>query len=264
MKLFQDFQTVISQLPKVLLSITWCLSISACGTATKLLKADPAPPSGFIEKPEQMVEMRDHAPFHALWFKDREEFDRVRGKYKNIYFAPVSTTYLQEKGWWDSLNEKDSAEYRKEVEEFAKYVRKAFNTAFKNDPLKKHIVVDTVDASTIVYEIAITELIATKAHINAAGTVLGAFVPGGGLVKATAKGSVAIEVKVIDGETNQVIITWADREQDQSSLFSLSDFSWYSHARKAVDTWAEQLVELHNSTTKDRVEDSAPFTINPL
>lgn len=88
--------------------------------------------------------------------------------------------------------------------------------------------------------------------------------PGGGLVKTTAKGSIAIEVKVIDGDTGELIIQWADREQDQSSLFSLNDFSWYSHARGIVDTWAQQLVALHNTTTDKLVEDSLPFTLSPI
>ena len=55
-----------------------------------------------------------------------------------------------------------------------------------------------------------------------------------------------------------------NREKDQNTIFSLSDFSWYSHARKSIDTWAEQLLDLHHSTTKDLVEDSFPFTLNPL
>jgi hypothetical protein len=241
-----------------------CASLSACGSVSRLFKADPAPPGGFIENPENMTEMRDHAPFHSLWFKDREQFDRVRSKYKNIYFAPISSDYLTSKGWWDSLNSEDESEYRNDVAAIAVYARDKFNQVFREDPLKKHVVVNSPDPESIIYEIAITELVATKAHINAAGTVLGALVPGGGLVRSTAKGSIAIEVKVIGGETGEVIITWADREQDRSSLFSLSDFSWYSHARKAIDIWAEQLLELHHVTTKDLVEDISPFTLNPL
>jgi hypothetical protein len=236
---------------------------SGCGGILRLMKADPAPPSGFIDQPEKMVEMRHHAPFHSLWFKNRDWFDKTRGKYKSIYFKPITTKFVLDRGWWSSLNSVDREQYQKDLEEIARFGTEAFREAFRNDPQRRHAVVDVPDKETIVYEIALTELIATKAHINAAGTALGAVVPGGGLIKSAAKGSVAIEVKVIDGESNELIIAWADREQDQSSLFSFSDFVWYAHARKSFSTWAEQLVTLHNVTTNDLVEDSLPFTLDP-
>ena len=245
-------------------SLCTLLLLSGCSTVNMLLKADPAEPSGFIENPEQMQEMREHAPFHGLWFKDRAEFDRTRSKFKKIYFQPIATTFIQEKGWWSNLNEADFDQYQEDLVEMATYMKEEFEKAFEEDPAKRFVVTQVPDSQTVIYSIALVELIATKAHINALGTVAGAMVPGGGLMKSTAKGSIAIEVKVIDGETDEVIITWADREMDRSSLFNVNDFSWYSHARKHVDDWAEQLVMLHNVTTSDYVEDSSGFTLNPF
>lgn len=235
-----------------------------CNTIVKQFKASPAEPSGFIANYQDMKENREHAPFHGLWFKDKAEFDRTRDKFKKIYFKPITTEFVSNKGWWDKLNSPDCDEYRQDLKKISDYAKQAFDKAFELDPHKKLIVTQEPDSETVIYEIAIVELIATKAHINAIGTVAGSLVPGGGLVKTSATGSIAIEVKVIDGETGEIIIQWADREQDQNSIFSLSDFSWYSHARKSIDTWAEQLVELHNLTTKDQVDDSLPFTLDPL
>jgi hypothetical protein len=84
------------------------------------------------------------------------------------------------------------------------------------------------------------------------------------LVKTTAKGSIAIEANVYDGGTNELLVAWADREQDRGSLFSFSDFSWYSHARDTVDNWAQQLVEGYNTPIEHKVEDRTLFTLNPF
>lgn len=176
----------------------------------------------------------------------------------------MTTKFLIHNGWWDNLNTADRDDYNKEVEQMAVYIKNAFDSAFKEDPNKRFMVVDTPDKETIVYALALTEPVATKAHINAAGTALGIFIPGGGLLKTAAKGSIAIEANIYDGKTNELLVAWADREQDRGSLFSFSDFSWYSHARATVDNWAKQLVEGYNTPIEHKVEDRTLFTLNPF
>jgi hypothetical protein len=240
------------------------LFLTSCAKVTDVLRADPAPDAGFIQTKDQIGSWKERAPVHKIWFKNREKFYRERDKYKKICFRPVETHFLIKRGWWDNLNTADKDEYKKEVEEMAAYVKRAFEQAFRDDPKKRFSVVDNPDKETIVYAFAITELVATKAHINAAGTALGFLVPGGGLVKTTAKGSIAIEANVYDGGTNELLVAWADREQDRGSLFSFSDFSWYSHARDTVDNWAQQLVEGYNTPIEHKVEDRTLFTLNPF
>jgi hypothetical protein len=240
------------------------LLLSSCSRVTDALRADPAPDSGFIQTKEKIGSWKERAPVHKIWFKDRAKFYKERDKYKKIHFRPVTTKFLISNGWWDNLNTADRDDYNKEVERMATYIKNAFDSAFKEDPQKRFTVVDTPDKETIVYALALTELVATKAHINAAGTALGIFVPGGGLVKTTAKGSIAIEANIYDGGTNELLVAWADREQDRGSLFSFSDFSWYSHARSTVDNWAKQLVEGYNTTIEHKVEDRTLFTLNPF
>lgn len=237
---------------------------SGCSRFSSFLKADPAPPAGFIEHPEHLKEWRDHAPFHGIWFQDKEKFDQIRSKFKTVYFAPVTTDFIKEQGWWSALNTVDYETYRKDLKMLAKYAKKSMEKAFRHDPNKVQKVVKVPKKDSIIYEIAIVEVIATKAHINAIGSVLGTVVPGGGLIKSSAKGSIAIEVKVYDGETNELMIAWADREQDPSTIFSLADFSCFDHAKASIDTWAQQLVSLHNTTTKERVDDSSPFNFLPF
>jgi hypothetical protein len=240
------------------------LALSGCSRFADKLRGSPAPDSGFIQLQDKISDWKERAPVHKIWFKDREAFYRNRDKYKKIFFRPVTTDFLIEGGWWHDLNTADKKDYHAEVEEMAGYIKKAFEEAFRTDPRKRFTVVDVADPETIVYAFALTELIATKAHINAAGTALGIFVPGGGLVKTTAKGSIAIEAKIFDGGTDELLVAWADREQDRGSLFSFADFAWYSHARATVDNWAEQLVEGYNTPIDHKVEDRSIFTLNPF
>jgi hypothetical protein len=250
--------------PRLLTSLAVILlGLNSCGV-TEYLRSDPAPDSGFIQTKEEIGPWKERAPVHKIWFKDRDKFYRERDTYRKICFRPVTTEFLVKRGWWDNLNTADMGEYQKEVGEMALYVKQSFEKAFREDPRKRFVVVDSPDTETIVYAFAITELVATKAHINAAGTALGIFVPGGGLVKATAKGSIAIEANIYDGRTNELLVAWADREQDRSSLFSFLDFSWYSHARDTVDNWADQLVEGYNTPIDHTVEDRTLFTLNPF
>ncbi len=249
---------------QILIALLASLPLCSCSKVSDALRADPAPDSGFIQAKEKIGAWKERAPVHKIWFKDRQAFYKNRDRYKKILFRPVTTDFLISRGWWHELNTADKDDYHHEVEEMALYIKKSFERAFREDPRQRFIVVDKADKETIVYAFALTELIATKAHINAAGTALGIFVPGGGLVKTTAKGSIAIEANIYDGGTNELLVAWADREQDQSSLFSFSDFSWYSHARSTVDNWAQQLVEGYNTPIDHKVEDRPVFTLNPF
>jgi hypothetical protein len=240
------------------------VSLASCSKVADALRADPAQDSGFIQAKGNIGPWKERAPVHKIWFKDREKFYRERSKYTKICFRPVETNFLLQKGWWDTLNTADKDEYRREVDDMATYIKSSFESAFRNDPNKRFAVVDAPDEETIVYALALTELVATKAHVNAAGTALGFLIPGGGLVKTTAKGSIAVEANIYDGRTKELLVAWADREQDRSALFSFADFSWYSHARDTVDTWAKQLVEGYNTPINHKVEDRTPFTLNPF
>lgn len=146
----------------------------------------------------------------------------------------------------------------------AKFINETLEMVFREDPNKRFQVVQHADQSTVIYEFAIVELRPTKVVVNAAGTALGAVVPGGGLVKSTAKGSIAVEVSARDGKDNELLLTWADREIDRSAPFSFRDFAAYAHARKTVRRWAEDLLEAWTTPDTHLIEGPSPVTINPF
>lgn len=247
------------------LSIFVALLLCGCSSIQGVLSADPAPPAGFIKEPEKLAPWPERAAFlQRIWFADRDKLYATRSRFKKILFKPTRTDFLLKPGWWTQLNTIDQAGYRSDVEEFARYVDASLRRAVERDPNQRFVIAPQPDAETVVYEFAITELVATKVHVNLAGTALGAVVPGGGLVKSTAKGSVAVEVAAYDGGNNELLLTWADRKVDQGSLFSFKDFSQLGHQRKAADSWATSLIEVWNTPASHKVEGLSPFTLSPF
>lgn len=201
---------------------------------------------------------------NAYGSKDQKELYATRDRFKKIHFRPTRTDFLQEAGWWEELNAAGRKEYDGDVIAMAKYTDETLREVFRSDPSSRFIVTELPDESTVVYEFAIVELRPTKVIVNAAGTALGALVPGGGIVKSTAKGSIAVEVSARDGKNNELLLTWADREIDQSSPFSFRDFAAYAHARRSVRRWAEDLLEAWTTPDTHLIEGPSPITVNPF
>ena len=115
----------------------------------------------------------------------------------------------------------------------------------------------------MIIELAITELVPAKAWFNTAATAAGFVIPGAGLLSFAGKGSVAIEGRVRDGKTGEVLATFADREKDKSAPINLASMSWYQSGKQNVDDWADQIAELLHTPRSHDVTDSSPFTLLP-
>lgn len=251
----------MNRFPLVLFRLLLVIVSTGCA----LTKANPAPDAGYIEHPEQMAPWPERVPsIQRIWFKDRKELYASRQRFTKIHFPPTRTDYLSSPGWWSELNAAGRNQYRRDAKEMAKYIDDTLRKIFRADSRKRFDVVESPDAETVIYEFAIVELQPTKVAVNAAGTALGALVPGGGIVKATAKGSIAVEVTARDGKDNDLLLTWADRDIDRISPFSFRDFGAYAHARKTVRAWAELLLEAWNTPDTHLIEGPSPVTLNPF
>jgi hypothetical protein len=72
-----------------------------------------------------------------------------------------------------------------------------------------------------------------------------------------------MEGKAVDGKTGLVVAMFMDREKGRGSLVNVSDLTWYSHAKKIIDEWAQQGVKIINASENEVVEDSCPVTLLP-
>jgi len=243
-----------------LAKVTLFFSLSACS----IIKANPAPHSGFLPHAEFLKPLPERSPFNAVWYKNRAAFYELKKGFTNIYIAPVNTVILEAKLRKERLS-KSSLEYRiEELKEFGRYAETRLKERIKDFPQTNITVVSAPGPKTLVLEMALVELSPTIAAVNLLGTISSFFIPGSGLVKSLAKGSIAMETIIRNGENNEILVEVKDREIDKSAPFTIRDFAKYAHARKIIDEWAEIFAELSATDYDHKVDGLLPITINPL
>ncbi len=210
-------------------------------------KAGPAPPAGFIQNHQIMTE-DGKSPFHRVWYDPNANWDY----YTQIFVAPVNKDYLIKAHWWESMT--FAVNRQKDSQQIADYMWTKVCGAFDSDPDKRFEPTYTRGPRTLVLEMALVQLVPTKVWLNAVGMVFAVTVD---------HGTVAMEARIRDGATGKVIATLADREHGKSSLVSVANLTWYSHAKYIIDDWAEQMVEAIKTGGSEYVKDSPAFTLQP-
>ena len=240
---------------------------TGCSLANTVLKAGPAPDSGFLTEPERMAEHRERAPFHRLWVEDGF---RV-GDYHSLVVAPVNTDHALARSTWAKVNFREF-----QVEDDLKGIAGEFRSividAFHKSPKNQFAIVDPPDDApddqTLVLELAITELVPSKAFLATIGLAAWAAplevgVPVGTAAAFAESGWTAIEGRVRIGSGGPVVVMFADREQAKMRVVDLQSITWYGHARESMHDWAAQLVLLANTPHEFKVEDSSGFALLP-
>jgi len=163
--------------------------------------------------------------------------------------------------WWDNFTLESISELQEERHIIAKYLREKTISEIKNDPDKHHEVVDVARNDSMIIEFALVELVPTKVFMRAVADFAGYIIPGAQVLGLTGSGSVAIEGRIRDAETGEVIFKFADREQDQTSIANIKDLTWHGHANVVVDVWVREFVELYDTPPTHLVEASDHFTL---
>jgi len=71
---------------------------------------------------------------------------------------------------------------------------------------------------------------------------------------------VAIEGRVRDGGTGQVVAMFADRERPPTAIIDIKSINWWAPARKVIDNWAKQFVAVANDP-KGKVKNASNFEL---
>lgn len=245
---------------KVIHTLIMALSISGCSYLNNMLTADPAPDSGFLEHPEQMKPQAERFPFNRVWCKDH---GCDWSKYRSVMIAEIDTSHVIKMGWWDNFNMEPRAQLQEDQHLIANYMKNSFTSALKNDQLVHHDVVDNPQNDTMILELALVELVPTKAFMRSVMDVVGLLIPGAQVLGLTGSGSVAIEGRIRDARTGEVIFKFADRQQDKTAVISVEDFTWHGHAREIIDDWAKEFAELYDTPSSHMVAASSHFTLKP-
>jgi len=201
-------------------------------------------------------------PFHKIWLDPGwNSADK-----KTVFVAPVHTEFVKKASWWTQANLKgDSEKMSEDLANLAQRTRDEFKKKFTNDKNHRFRVVESPRSDSLVFELALVDVVPNKAALGALGlaaTVVAA--PAGAAIaaKETAKGSVAIEGRIKDG-SGRVVGKWADREKGKFGPINLRRATWYGEINKIVEEWAEQWVKIANAEPGEKIKDTRTFTLAP-
>lgn len=225
-------------------------------------KAKEAPDSGFLQDSHKMAP-NEAVPFHRIYWNRSYDLK----SYTEVMIAPVNIDYVMAQNVWEkaTLANVSKEQIRKDLLDMATYTRQSFINAMQNDPQKRFKVVQTAGPRTLILETALIQLVPSKAVLNAVGYVT--WIPGAVSAVGSAatgsedsgKGVVAIEGRIRDGRTGEVIGMFADRESPAKALVDIKAVDWWAPAKSIVDQWALQLVALANRGPGQKVKDSSAF-----
>jgi hypothetical protein len=145
-------------------------------------------------------------------------------------------------------------------------MRDTFVTAFQEDPNRRFQVLQSPAPGSITLELALTELVPSDPLLEAialAAPYGSGIAVEAGTRKSGAVGTAAFEARIMDSGSAAVLAMAADREEEQVAPLNLRAFTWYGVARKIIDDWAKQFVEISNRRPGQIVKDTSPFTLKP-
>ncbi len=236
---------------------------AACATTDKIMKADAAPDSGFLEEADKMVVHRERAPFNRAWVDPAFS----TSNYHSILVAPVNTEHVIASSTWAKTNIRQFKIEEDLVDIAAEFHGKVIH-AFEKSEHNRFAIVESANDDTMILELAITELVPGKAFLGAVGLAAWAAplpigIPAGAAASFAQVGWIAIEGRVRDTKSGKVMAMFADREESKTRIMDLQAVTWYGHAHESMHDWAHQLVVLANTPRDVKVEDSSWFRLRP-
>jgi hypothetical protein len=223
-------------------------------------KAGPAPDSGFLPKTRTMQERTDCFPFqryHCDWGE--------MATFTSIIVAPVDTTHIERLSWWETINTRAWSKTRLHEDRLrmAEEMQESFERAIRDDPKRRFRIADRPGPHTALLELALTELVPSKVFFNIITTAAGFFVPGAGAIDILGQSTVAMEGRVRDSESGQIVCMFADREKPKFAPIYLGSYTWYVPAREIINEWAKQFLAINNVQDPLKVKDSRVWRLRP-
>jgi hypothetical protein len=232
----------------VLVWVSIALSSTSC--ASRFLKAAPTELSGFLAPSPAMKNERKLTPFLLSG-------GTVVAPVEGIYIAPISLKYLSDESKALAKVEGTDEGREEAARKLAVYGRRKFVEAFEKSRKPRYVLLTKPDKDCLVLEMAITDL-----HRNSiSGSLLRLAVhpivepvltkPTPGL-----KGNVAVEGRLRNAKTGEIVFQFADTEESSSLVVPIKDFIPYGQAREAFRSWARQFEKLTRVAPGKRVRDT--------
>ncbi|MFO1483113.1 MAG: DUF3313 family protein [Verrucomicrobiaceae bacterium] len=244
----------------ILLSST----LLSCRTAKSVIAAVDVKPSGFLPHGKELKENRARSPFIGNWWNTDPKVVKAAEQVKSIYIAPVVASDLRPMHQKLARLEYSDGRRRKKLEGLLAYTREKFTRAFQSDKKSRYAVVQQPAKDAMTLELSFIEwepntytgLLAREAvdlvTLPMVGSVLG----------KPARGTIAIEGKLIEPKTGQSFFEFADKEEAKTLFFFFpQELFPTGQAKYAIREWARQFEKLMSTPPDHKVWDSMPFQI---
>jgi hypothetical protein len=230
-------------------------------TSCQLFDAKPAADSGFNRS---TAPMQTRAAFlqHA-WVAPAYVGKPITKSFSSVYIAPVNTRFMEKQTWWEQQSGASKAQLARDTQKIAEQMRNQFQQAIASYPGGKLKLASTPGPRVLVLELALVELVPSKAYWNAGATAAGFVIPGAGFLSMAGAGSIAIEGRARDGANHQIIATFKDRRNDKAAPINLGSYTWYHGAQTNINDWAAEFAELLNTPPNHVVKRASAVTLKP-
>ena len=229
-------------------------------TSCSMFDAKPAANTGFNPTTAPMTTRA--AFLQQTWVDAKYRGKPINERFSSVYIAPVNTSYMGKQTWWQHQGERQG-QLAKDTAEFAQKMRSQFNQAIANYPGGKMKLANGPGPGVLVIELALVELVPSKAYWNAGATAAGFVIPGAGFLSIAGAGSIAMEGRARDGKTKKVIATFKDRRNDKAAPINIGSYTWYHGAETNVADWAAEFAELLNTPPDHVVKRASAVTLKP-
>jgi hypothetical protein len=220
-----------------------------------MLRADPPPESALLPGAPRLVEQSPKFPFREMWIDKNTDLH----KYKKIMIEPVNTDFLMGLSEWNKFGTQGVAEnIKSDSVEIAKYMELSFINAVLYDTKNRFKMTDSVGHDTIKLELALIQLVPSKAGFNVVENVVGFVVWPVAFLTVFNSGSVAFEGIFRDSQTDKIICIIADRETDELALLNIPSFTYYGNAKYFIDKWSTQFINFMNAEDYTKLKADFP------
>ena len=248
---------------KLMIGMAFAALATGCSTDKihEWMRHDAVELTDFLPGKERLVRQPDTFPVHYTWMNTNAA---MKADFKCVYVAPFDLSYLRKGNGYDEWRDKVSG-LDNAITELGEYGRKAFIQAFTERKIK--VVDDPRTPHTAVFEFAITGFVPTRAEIEVVGTVGSFFcpVPGVGLVAdCLAAGSLALECRVRDSATKEVVFMFADAEGEPQALLQFAKYTYTAAAKINLKRIAKDLAESCTLADASQMRRDFPFSFIAL
>jgi hypothetical protein len=220
-------------------ALTIGLLSGGCAVQRAVSKAEP---TAFLKKTGTANAGKiSRLPFERSW----RDASVDTSKYTRVVIRPVTTAYLRSEKWTDSASTFITGEqsFQQEANKLAKYWDGTLRSTFRTPQNQFTLTQDSTKPGTLVIELAITEIVFGRPVANAASYA----VPGGGVVNsALFSPAVAFEARVLDGASNRVIATAADRRSSKIKLVDFNKFTFTQANHEICKDWSVEIMQALN------------------